>query len=102
MTSSQWSNAIGLICDIIGVVMLFKYGLPAEVNQHGHSFLIGEQDDEEEKIKWKKYNFLSKIALGFLLLGFVLQFIAVILGSNNNNYSRNEFHSCHCYHHHCK
>ena len=73
MTHSQILNCIGLTFDIIGVIMLFKYGLPSDVNKHGHGFLILEQEDDDEKKKWKKYNFLSRMGLLLIIIGFIFQ-----------------------------
>jgi hypothetical protein len=72
MTSNQ-INSIGLIFDIIGVLILFKFGLPSEVSKTGSISIIAEQTDEDEVRKWKKYNLFSKIGLAFILIGFFLQ-----------------------------
>jgi hypothetical protein len=69
-------NTIGLLFDLIGVLILFKYGLPSDVDKNGHIGLILEQEDEDEKNKWKKYNFRSKIGLGFISIGFIFQIIS--------------------------
>lgn len=69
-------NTIGLFLDLIGVLLLFKFGLPSNVDKNGYIGLILEQEDENEKLKWKKYNFWSKIGLGFILIGFILQIIS--------------------------
>lgn len=66
-------NSIGLIFDIIGVLLLFKYGVPSEINSTGSITLILEQVDQEEIKKWKKYNLWSKIGLLFIILGFAFQ-----------------------------
>lgn len=76
MTSVQILNNIGLTLNIIGVIMLFKYGLPSEINKDGHIGLILEQEDENEKIKWKKYNFFSRVALTIIIIGFLFQLSA--------------------------
>ena len=76
MKLSQTLNIIGLILDIMGVIILFHFGLPADVNRHGTTFIISEQIDKEEKAKGKKYNRLSYIALALLILGFLFQICA--------------------------
>lgn len=78
MTTAQIINYIGLTFDIIGIIVLFKYGLPQEINKHGHGYLIVEQEDEEEKIKWEKYYFRSKLGLTSLIIGFILQIISTM------------------------
>ena len=76
MKTNQILNCIGLTFDIIGVLILFKFGLPSDVNQNGHIALIIEQEDEAEKRKWKKFNFLSRVGLAFILIGFAFQFLS--------------------------
>jgi formate hydrogenlyase subunit 3/multisubunit Na+/H+ antiporter MnhD subunit len=66
-------NSIGLVFDIIGVLLLFKFGLPSEISKTGSIGLSLEGTDYEEVKKWKKYNFWSKIGLLFILIGFVFQ-----------------------------
>jgi hypothetical protein len=67
---------IGLFLDIIGVLFLFKYGLPSNISQTGSVNLILEQTNENEIHKWKKYNRMSRVGLLFILIGFVLQILS--------------------------
>lgn len=78
MTCSQIFGIIGLLFDIAGVVLLFFYGIPPEVNPHGVSFELREGTDEAEKQKWSKYKFRSNIALLLLIIGFGFQLFSVI------------------------
>ena len=72
-------NSIGLTLDIIGAVLLFKYGLPEDLDRHGHQRLILEQIDEEEARLAQRYDKLSKAALSLLIVGFVLQLVSNFL-----------------------
>lgn len=69
-------NSIGLFLDIVGVVMLFKYGLPADVSKDGTVGLALQGTNHDEIKKWKKYNFWSRVALALLIIGFLLQIIS--------------------------
>lgn len=69
-------NDIGLLLDIIGAILLFKFGLPASISREGHIHLITEQVDEEEKKKGKLYDKWGKIGLGLLVIGFIFQLIS--------------------------
>ena len=60
MTTSQILNCLGLSFDIIGVIMLFKYGLPADVSRDGGIPMLWQDHDEDEKTRWIKYNFRSR------------------------------------------
>jgi hypothetical protein len=70
---------IGLIFDIIGVLMLFQYGLPSKI-EVGDIIIADESTDDE--IKRDKENRrikkLAYIGLSFILLGFVFQLIGAI------------------------
>ncbi|MFI5344540.1 MAG: hypothetical protein ACHQUC_09995 [Chlamydiales bacterium] len=78
MTFSQIINVIGLTSDITGVLLLFKFGLPPEVNPHGHVYHIGEQDDPDEAKKWTRFKKWSNVALIFLIIGFILQVVSTV------------------------
>lgn len=71
--NSYLINLIGLILDILGVLVLFKYGLPSEVTKDGHVGYTASQSDPIERAKWYKYNRMAKVGLGLLIAGFVLQ-----------------------------
>jgi len=46
-------NSLGLILDIIGALLLLKYGIPNKIDPEGHNNLILEQEDTTEKQKLK-------------------------------------------------
>ncbi len=72
-------NSIGLCLDIVGALMLFKFGLPEDVRRDGTYFIAIETQDAAEVSKAKRYDFLAKVSLGFILFGFILQFVHSIL-----------------------
>ncbi len=74
LTISQW----GLLLDLIGVLLLFKFGLPSELqDENGPGLAIGADKNEIEKIR--KHNKKIKIGayagLAIIFVGFALQFI---------------------------
>jgi hypothetical protein len=71
-----WINSTGLVFDIVGALLLWKYGLPEAINRDGSIDLILEQTSDEEVTKAKHYDNMSKIALGLLILGFALQLLS--------------------------
>ena len=73
MSCSNLVNSVGLALDIVGVVFIWRYGLPEPLSRTGATYLIAEQADETEKAKAAKYDLLSKIGLGLIIGGFVLQ-----------------------------
>lgn len=74
--TSYCLNIIGLSLDIVGVILLFFFGLPPSISRDGTNFIILEQKDEKEAKRAKIYDFLSRIALILLVVGFFLQIIA--------------------------
>ena len=74
-------NSIGLFLDIVGVFLLFKFGLPAEVKRDGSSGvqywgIVDEKAQESEQAKAKRYDRISHVALSLIVFGFALQIIS--------------------------
>lgn len=77
--SINWFSTLGLLADIIGVLIAFRYGLPSQID-------IGElrrlEESESTEItrlrKNQKIRCWAYLGLAFLLLGFILQ----LIGSN--------------------
>ncbi len=70
-------SSIGLIADILGVLFLFKYGLPSKIKEHGGSILLEENSEtEKERIKYNnKIERRAYYGLILLIIGFILQLI---------------------------
>ena len=66
-------NSLGLFLDIIGVILLFRFGLPQDVRRGGESFLLIEGVDQREAAKAKWYDRISYVALALIISGFGLQ-----------------------------
>ena len=75
MDCSAVVNSAGLLLDIIGVILLFCYGLPPDVDREGKQILTWGKD-EEEACKGKRYDRISWVALVLLVIGFTLQIIS--------------------------
>lgn len=71
--NANFINSIGLVFDIIGVLLLFKYGLPSEISSTGSIGISLEGTDYDEVKKYKKYKRWSIIGLSFILIGFAFQ-----------------------------
>lgn len=72
-------TAIGLVLDLSGALLLWKYGLPEAVSRDGSVRLICEQVDEEEIAKARRYDRWATAALCLITTGFGLQLLAVFL-----------------------
>jgi hypothetical protein len=84
-------SLLGQAISIIGVVMIFFWGPPQPTFEEGVSIGLSEgtflesegktvgQLDQEKAAKKTSYEIMSRVGLGAVLLGFVLQFIATLL-----------------------
>ena len=72
-------NSFGLILDIIGAYLLFKFGLPPSIDRTGVEHLVGGEIDSAEVKKGKLYDSRSAIGFKLLILGFVFQLVSNIL-----------------------
>jgi len=69
-------SIVGLILDVIGVVMLFRFGiLPKEI----FDSIILDNSIKDNTIK--KHHLWSRVGISALILGFILQAIGVICSS---------------------
>lgn len=70
--------SIGLVLDIIGVILLFLFGLPSKVKtEEGEpmEWDIAEEEEEKRKRRLRFYKIMSHIGLACLIIGFSLQLI---------------------------
>ncbi|MBC7369815.1 MAG: hypothetical protein H7343_23875 [Undibacterium sp.] len=75
MQSSDISS-LGLIFDIGGATLLWRFGLPeVEVYRSGRIPAVYNPASPEQEKKIQKYDRLAKLAVVLLTLGFVLQLI---------------------------
>ena len=73
MEGNSILNSIGLSLDIIGVILLFFFGLHKNINKEGTIHLVIEQTDEKEKKQWKFYKCMSILGLVLVVIGFMIQ-----------------------------
>jgi len=79
MITIQLLNVFGLSLDILGVLILFKYGLPADVIKDGIEPMHFGSTNPKEAEKYIKYKKRSRFALLLILLGFILQILANVI-----------------------
>ena len=78
---AAYINSVGLDLDIIGVILLFIFGLPDSFVRDGPptnplSFDVDTDGVKQWKKKWKRYKCVSWFALVLLVFGFVLQIVS--------------------------
>lgn len=73
--SPEVVNTGGLALDIVGVVLLFLFGLPPDVSRDGAVvWTLGT--DEGAVRKAKRFVWVSWAALGLIVTGFILQIVS--------------------------
>lgn len=73
-------SSVGLIADLVGAVLLFKYGLPGELNTSGTKYAVYNECTPEEKAFIARAKWLSKTGLTLLIVGFALQLVGSVAG----------------------
>jgi hypothetical protein len=76
MDLSKIVNSVGLLCDIAGAIILWRYGLPEEFSKTGAVYLTTGDTDQGEAAKARAYEWLARLGLGLLIFGFFLQLVS--------------------------
>lgn len=72
-------TSLGLVLDIVGVLMLWRFGLPENVDRKGDEYWITGNKHPDEIAKAKKYDRLSLAAICLIVIGFILQITSQFL-----------------------
>jgi hypothetical protein len=76
---SRVFNLIGLTLTLVGVLILFRWGMPFHVPTGGASNLILEQPDPKDIALERIYALIGYVGLAALILGTVLQMVATLM-----------------------
>lgn len=71
-------DIIGLSLNLVGVIIIFFFGLPPRIQERGESSLLLEGKDEDQIKKGKIYRCISKSGLFLLIAGFICQLVEKI------------------------
>jgi hypothetical protein len=69
-------NLIGLFLNLVGILILFRYGMPFHVPTGGAVSLILERRDQAEIALERRYTVYGYIGLGCLIVGTICQMVA--------------------------
>ena len=72
-------SIIGLALNLMGVIVLFRYGMPYKVRMGGAILLTADNEDEAEKAFEVEYGNLGLFGLGAVLIGTAFQIIGAIV-----------------------
>jgi hypothetical protein len=79
MSLASCLNSAGLVADIVGVVLIWCFGIPEPISRRGAQYLTTGMTDDKVRAKAERLDRLSKAGLGLIVIGFVLQLVSNIL-----------------------
>lgn len=79
MNNSNLVNSIGLVCDIVGALLVWRFGLPEPISRSGAINIICEQADESEVAQAKRFDRFAGCGISLIVGGFVLQLVSNFL-----------------------
>jgi hypothetical protein len=74
-------NSAGLVINIVGTLLVWRYGLPDPLSRDGVINITAEQTDNSEKAEAAKHDCKTRLGVGLLLVGFALQLLSNFLRS---------------------
>ncbi len=77
MSAAAW-NIWGLCLALMGILMLFRYGMPYHVRTGGAISYVAEEIDEKEKALETRYAVLGWIGLILVVVATLFQIVANI------------------------
>jgi len=76
--SDKAINTLGLVLELLGVVILFRFGMPFHVPTGGADMLSAEGIDQAAVALEYRYMIFGYAGLALLVLGTLLQIIATL------------------------
>jgi hypothetical protein len=76
---SRLLNLIGLTVGLIGVLILFRWGMPFRVSFGNGSAILSQSLTPSEEVKDRIYTICGWVGLVFLILGWAVQVIAILM-----------------------
>ena len=73
-------NIVGLVANLIGVILLFRYGMPYRVRTGGEEPYVASGPPKQDVIAAeRRYDLLGWLGLILIVLGTAAQMVAIIL-----------------------
>jgi len=67
----------GLLMGLVGVLILFRYGMPFHVPTHGHNYIYDSYTNNPDITLEHRYTRWGYVGLGCLVVGTILQMLAL-------------------------
>jgi hypothetical protein len=81
MSLAGWWSVVGLTLSLIGVLLLFRYGMPYQVWTGGSSIYVASSGDSGQEAHERRYDKLGKLGLFLVVLGTICQIVGAVLSS---------------------
>jgi hypothetical protein len=77
--SANILNISGLLMNLVGVILLFRYGMPYRVRTEGANYYVAEDADKHVIAIERRYDLLGKLGLFFIVAGTAAQIVGALL-----------------------
>jgi hypothetical protein len=81
MLPAGWWSTVGLVLSLIGVLLLFRYGMPYRVRTGGSSMYESSSSDPREAMLERRYAMVGFLGLFLVVLGTICQIVGAVLGA---------------------
>jgi hypothetical protein len=79
MSAGSWTIA-GLVLSLVGVVLLFRYGMPYRVRTRGQPIRVAISSDPRAATLERRYDILGWLGLLLIVLGTICQIVGAVFG----------------------
>lgn len=76
MHVSQILNTGGIVLSLVGVLILFQYGMPFRIPTGGVTYIVAERIDEEEKRVDDRHVTIGYAGIILIVIGAIAQIVA--------------------------
>ena len=81
MMPAGWWTTAGLVLSLIGVLLLFRYGMPYRVRTRGQPIRVAISSDPRAATLERRYEMLGWLGLLLVVLGTMSQIVGAVLSA---------------------
>jgi hypothetical protein len=78
-SAAKLASTVGLLLAVIGAGLIWKFGLPMDVDREGRVYRITTEVDHQEMAKARRYDRRSGFGFALIIAGFILQALGLYL-----------------------